>query len=372
MIWSLAWFGAYAVGGGMAWHFFVQGQQAITDLDNPVTGGVHLYAGLPQLQIGPLPLVTAWLFSRFGPRPSLLLAQVFSAAAGVLILWLVERLAQQTRPDLTAEQIRWRIRLAGFFFAPVWLYLAVASVHLDDVLTLLFGVLASVAAQRRKAALTGLLLGLAVDSKPWAVPFAIIVLMLPGARARAGALATLIATVGACWLPFLVLDPHTLNAIRFTIANTPRTALRVLGINSPRTPPWDRPAQTLLGLLLGAIAWHRGRWAAVILLTVAARIVLDPGTNLYYSAGAVVGAALWDIAGSSHRFPWWTMLTSISLFDARHVGFAPSVNGWLTLGVFAACTAFLVVSRIEPRGIPQKSVQEILRRSSRDCVHDNN
>jgi hypothetical protein len=350
--WFVLWFFLFARGGGMAWHFFVQGQQALADLDDRSTGGIHLYATLPQLQIGPVALLVAWVFSPLGARVSLVLAQLFGAAVGVLILFLGRVIAEQVRPDLTREAIAGRARLAAIFFAPVWLYLAVGSVHLDDVLALLFGVLATLAALRNRTVLTGLCVGLAVDAKPWALPFAAVLLLLAGSRARAVALATLAATVGAGWLPFLVLDPHTLNAMRFTIPNTPRTALRVLGVATPRTPSWDRPAQSLLGLVLAGRTIWRGRAAAVILIVVATRIVLDPGTNLYYQAGLVVGAAMWDIAGSGRRLPWWTALATVALFLSRYFHLPPSVYGWLTLGFFAACVVLLAAL---PTGVGHRS-----------------
>jgi hypothetical protein len=346
--WFIAWFTVYVRGGGMAWHFFVQGQQALSDLDDPVRGGIHLYAALPQLQIGPLALLAAWVFSPFGIQVSLFIAQVFGAAAGVTILLLARSITEQLRPDLTRQQITRRTRLAAVFFTPVWLYLAVGSVHLDDVLALLFGVLATAAAVKHRPLLAGSFVGLAVDAKPWALPFAAVLLVLVRPAARALALAALVTTVAATWLPFLLFDPHTLNAIQFTIPNTPRTALRVLGIDTPRTPSWDRPAQALLGLLLAATAVYRGRSTAVILMAVAARTVLDPGTNLYYSAGLVVGAALWDITGSRHRWPWWTALAALTQFLARYAPLPPSTYGRLSLSFFLACMLLLSSGHTPP------------------------
>jgi hypothetical protein len=346
--WFIAWFLVYAWGGGMAWHFFVQGQQVLLDPDNLGHGGLHLYAGLPQLQIGPLALLAAGLFSGLGPQVSLVLAQCFGAAAGVAVLVLAGAIARAMRPDLTGAEIGRRIRWAAVFFIPVWLYLAVASVHLDDVLALLFGVLATHAAVHQRAVTAGLCAGLAADAKPWALPFVAVLLVLAGRRARLAGLGAAAAAVVFCWLPFLLSDPHTLNAMRYTIPNTPRTALRVLGIDVPRTPPWDRPAQALLGLLLAGIAVRRGRWAAVILVATAARIVLDPGTNLYYSAGAVAGAALWDIAGSARRLPYWTALAAGTLFLARYVPLPQSAYGWLTLCFFVACAVSIVAFRARP------------------------
>jgi hypothetical protein len=335
--WFLLWCAFYVRHGGLAWHFFVQGERALGDGDDPLTGGLHLYAGLPQLQIGPISLAAAWLLSPAGPAVSLRLAQAVGAAAGLALIPVAAAVARHARPDLAVDALRRRLRLAAACYLPAWLYLAVASVHLDDVLALLCGHLAVLAAVRRRPLLAGLLLGLAVDAKPWALTFAAILLVLPGWWARARGAAITAVTVGAAWLPFLVADPRTLAAVRFTIPNTAYTALRVLGVDSARTPPWDRPAQALLGLGLAALAVRRGRWAAVPLVAVMARIVLDPGTNMYYPAGVTAGALLWDVAGSRRRLPWWTASALVGLVLARKLPVPPHLDGSLTLAYFVAC-----------------------------------
>jgi hypothetical protein len=343
--WFALWFGLMLWKGGVAWHFFVEGHLALTDLDDPTSGGLHLYAALPVLQIGPVALLAASAMSVFGPHGSLLVAQVLGAFAGVAILWVTRSIAGRVRSDLTGWQIDCRLWLAAVFFTPVWMYLAVGSVHLDDVLTLLFAVLALHAVLRGRPLLAGLLLGLAVDAKPWALPFGCLLLLLSGNRARLLGGAAMLAAVVAAWLPFFLADAATVNAMHYTIANTKLSALRVIGIDTPRTPSWDRPAQVVLGLALGLVALRRQRWAAVILLAVAARIVLDPGTNLYYPAGLVVGAVLWDVLGSPLGQPWWTAAAALALFVGRGVPMPPSAHGWLTLAYFLACCGLAFAPR---------------------------
>jgi hypothetical protein len=181
-----------------------------------------------------------------------------------------------------------------------------------------------------------------VDAKPWALGFAALLLMLPGWRAALrGALTTGIV-IAAGWLPFFLADPGTVQMLHFTIVNTPLSALRALGVTDPRTPPWDRPAQALLGIGLGILAIHRGRWPAVLLLAIAARIALDPGTNKYYAAGAVVGAVLWDLAGAGTRFPWWTAGAAGTLFASRWIPMPDAVHGWITLAYCVSCVTLLL------------------------------
>jgi len=327
--WAVAWFAGMAWHGGMSWHFFSQGARALADVDSP-RGGLHLYAAAPVLQIGPVAFLVA------AALRAVLAAQVFGAAAGAYLLWQAQRLGR-----------RWSW-WAVVLFVPAWMYLAVASAHLDDVLALAGGVAALAAARSGRPVLAGLLLGLAVDAKPWALGFAALLLVLPGPRAVLRGALTTAAAIAAAWLPFFLSDPRTVRALHFTIPNTPLSALRALGVTDPRTPPWDRPAQALLGIALGTLAVRRGRWPAVLLLGVAARIALEPGTNKYYAAGAVVGALVWDLAGSSSRFPWWTAGAVGALFASRWLPVPDAVHGWITLAYCVSCAAVLLPGPRQP------------------------
>jgi hypothetical protein len=327
--WVITWFAAMAWHGGMSWHFFVQGGQALADLDDPA-GGLHLYAVAPDLQIGPVAFLVTEGLRVFGGRPDLLAAQLLGTAGGAYVLWQAGRLGRRLS--------FWPV----VFVVPVWMYLAVASTHLDDVLALVGGVAALAAARTGRPVLTGLLLGLAVDAKPWALGFAALLLLLPEWRARLSGAVTTVVVVALGWVPFFLADPRTSRVLHFTIANTPLSALRALGFADPRTPPWDRPVQALLGIALGVLAVRRGRWPAVLLLAVAARLALDPGTNRYYAAGAVAGAVVWDLAGSKLRFPWWTAAAAVSLFVSRWIPMPPAAHGWITLVYCVACTVLLV------------------------------
>jgi hypothetical protein len=344
--WTALWFAAMAWHGGLAWHFFVQGARALADADDPA-GGLHLYAAAPVLQIGPLAFLVTVCLRLLGGRPELLAAQVLGAAGGTYILWQANRLARRFSP--------WPI----VFFVPVWMYLAVASAHLDDVLALVGAMAALAAARAGRPWAAGLLLGLAVDAKPWALGFAALLLVLPGWRAvLRGAVSTAI-TVAAGWLPFFLADPRTTRVLHFTIANTSLSALRALGVADPRTPAWDRPAQALLGIGLGILAVRRGRWPAILLLAVAARIALDPGTNKYYAAGAVAGAMLWDLAGSDSRFPWWTAGGAGTLFASRWIPLPAATHGWITLAYCVSCVTLLIPDGPASDSIPDLPLRVI-------------
>jgi hypothetical protein len=226
------------------------------------------------------------------------------------------------------------------------------------MLALVSIVAALAAARTGRSVLAGLLLGLSVDAKPWALGFAALLLMLPGWRAMVRGALTTAVTVAAGWLPFFLADPRTVRVLHFTILNTPLSALRALGVTDPRTPPWDRPAQALLGIGLGVLAVRRGRWPAVLLLAVAARIALDPGTNRYYAAGAVAGAVLWDLAGGDARFPWWTAAAAGTLFASRWIPMPDAVHGWITLAYCVSCVTLVIPARAGAGRDPRRSRAE--------------
>jgi hypothetical protein len=341
--WTSGCFAAYVVHGGTSWHYFQQGQQALADFDDNVSGGLHLYAALPFLQIGPVTFMATMLTAPFGSR-ALLVAQLFGISAGVAILWLVRDIAGRTRPGLDPADLDRRTLLAAMFFIPVWSYLAVSVTHLDDVLALLFAVLGLRAVVMGRHLPAGALLALAVDAKPWALPFACLLLLLPAGHRRNAALAYA-GIVAVAWLPFLLGDLGTLNALRFTIPNTPFSALRVLGVHAPRTPSWDRPAQFAVGIAISLLALGRRRWALAVLGVIAARVALDPGTNHYYAAGVLVGAVLWDVVGSRRRLPWWSGTAFAGLFLLRAFPLPPYVNGMVTLAFFGAVCVLAALPR---------------------------
>ena len=340
MVWSLGWFVAMAWNGGAAWHFFVQGGRALADFRAP-GGGLHVYAAAPVLQIGPLAFLAAHAVITVAGRAGLFAAQLLGVAAGGYVLWQAHRLRRRS------------VLAAAVFFVPVWMYLAVASTHLDDVLALTCAVAATAAAKAGRPWWAGILLGLAVDAKPWALGFAALLLLLPGIRAMMrGAIGTAVV-VAAGWLPFFLADPGTVRLLHFSIVNSPLSALRVLGVTDPRTPGWDRPAQALLGVALGVVAVRRGHWAALILLAVAARVALDPGTNKYYAAGVAAGALLWDVAGSRWRWPWWTAGAMVTLYLSRWVPMPAAVHGSLTLAYCLACVATVAGPPAPARTTPE-------------------
>jgi hypothetical protein len=251
----------------------------------------HLYAAHNDLQIGPLAFVIVAPIV-FG-LPSLageVTAMVLMCAGGLVVLSQIRGL----RPVRSTEADR-AFLLAGLCFLSLWAELAVTFGHVDDVLAIIFTVSALRAFRSDRPYMAAVLLGLGADCKPWAVMFVPLVL-LAERRTRVPAVAIWIATILSAWLPFYLADHRTLTAATYRIPNNLASSLRVLGENASSTPSWDRPAQLALAIMLGLVLMRRGRWSAVIVVAVAARILLDPAVTSYYDAGLLTGAIICDTA----------------------------------------------------------------------------
>ena len=308
--WALAWVAFQAGMAGQSWHFFAQGGRLL--FANAPGAGLQLYATHPDLQIGPLALAVSGMLRAIGPGNGESTAIAAMSLTGPLVLAAVWRLVPAAE-----RRRRSRLLFAGLLFLPVWTELTTHFAHIDDLMALGFSVAALHAVARRHPVWAGLALAAAADSKPWAAAFAVLLLALPR-RQRLTALAAFTGGIAVVWLPFLLADPRTVAAVtQFTIPNDRSSALRVLGVMDPRTPWWDRSAQLLLGLAGGAVAVRRGRWPAVLLVAVAARILLDPGVYAYYTAGALLGTIVVNLVVTRWRVPWATATAALLLYAAR-------------------------------------------------------
>jgi hypothetical protein len=264
---------------------------------------------------------------------------------GLLVLRLIEQTALARQPDLRSrpQALRMTVAAAGAVFLIVWASLAVHYSHLDDVLALLLAALAIRAVLADVPALAGLSLGLAVDAKPWALVFLPLALAVARDRRRHVAFYA-VAVVLLAWLPFVVADPATLGATQYHIVNEPSSALRALGVSAAGTPSWDRPAQLVLGCVLGAAAILRGRWVAVPLLGIGARLLLDPGVYDYYSAGFLLGALVWEALGLRRPVPVWSLVSFGALYLAPRLTNDAQVLGDLRLWLVLAVTLSVLLA----------------------------
>lgn len=343
-VWAAAWCALVSPHGGYSWFYFAHGSVLLFGGHPPgltAPGGVHLYGNYPQYQIGPLTFLVAALVQPFG----VLAAQLLMIGLGLVVLACAERLTAVPHSLRGGT----RMLLAEVLFVPVWAELAVHYAHLDDALVLTLSVLAVTAVASGRCRWVGPLLGAAIAAKPWAAAFLPLLWALPS-QGRRDAMLWAVALPVLAWLPFVLGDPGTVLATsRFTITNAADSALRALGVTAPRTPSWCRPAQLLLGLGVGAAAVQRGRWPAVLLAGVAARLLLDPGTYDYYTASAMVAALLADLMLRRGSWPTSSIVAFTRLYAVHALSPVSSLQGQIRLGT---CALLLALSVLPRRGQP--------------------
>ncbi|SDT70106.1 hypothetical protein SAMN05216371_3901 [Streptomyces sp. TLI_053] len=347
LAWTVLWFLLVEPSGGFSWHYLRQGEELL--FSGRSDGGLALYAHHPELQIGPVSLAVARLFAPFPGHTGEVLAEAVMSGLGLAMLVLVGRTAAQYHlgTGTNHRRLQQRLLVAGLAFIPMWVEVSVRFAHLDDVLALFFTTLAAHELSRGRATAVAVYLALAVDSKPWALAFAPLILALPRARwVRTGL--WFAGLVAVAWLPFYLGDLDTVAAAKFTIPNQTASALRWFGVTDPTTPWWDRPAQFALGLGLGTLAVWRGRWPAVVLLGADARILLDPSVYTYYTASIMLGTLLWDTVGQRRLVPWWSWIALVALYGGTL--FLPSdpARGLVRLAfvvVSAGCVLLLPAQR---------------------------
>ncbi|WP_199421577.1 hypothetical protein [Actinotalea solisilvae] len=305
--------------GSGDWGFFRTGASGLLGEPVPGTsGGIHLYASMPNVQIGPPALLAAAPF-RLLPQPwDVGAARLVMLLAALLVLALVDRAG---RAMLVPDVVRRRgILLGGLGLAPSWVVLAVDFAHLDDVLVLVLAASAVLLLATRRPMWAAVALGVAAATKPWAVVL-LPLLLVPGLRAGARPLVFAGGVASAWWAPFLA-DPQTLPQLwSFRLDVGAGSGLTLLGLDvGEATPGWVRPAQVLGGTALGAWAALRGRWTGVILVGLACRVALDPNPLFYYGAGLVLGALVWDVARSARGIPWTTGCAAAALSVAPLLG----------------------------------------------------
>jgi hypothetical protein len=329
----------------VSWRFFALGGRLL--MRSGAGTGLHLYANHPVLQIGPVALGAAAVLDTLGAagRPC---AVALLALIGLALIAIVER-------TLIAETAAARPHLFvwALLFLPAWMELAFHYAHLDDGLALLFTALAIRATANRRAIPAGLLLALAVDSKPWALAFAPLLLAVGRGR-RSHAFGAGVVGMAAAWAPFLVADSRTVTAATFKIPNTATSALRTLGVSSSATPVWDRPAQLAVGILLAALAVRTGRWPAALFAALCVRLLLDPGTYSYYTAGLVLAAAYVDLFLARRRVPLYTTLAVGGIYLLRVAPMSTATLGAIRADycLLALAAVFSLTPRLEPRTAP--------------------
>jgi hypothetical protein len=305
----------------ISWHYFNSAARSLFSVD-----GFHTFARHPDLQFGPVATVAAEVSRTFGGNHTADLVSWLIAAEMVPLLMIVAHIA--IGYGAPRRQVRTTVFVGGLLLIVPWGELAFGTTHLDDAIALGATVVAMWAVMRQRPIAAAILLATAVDAKPWALAFAPLLLVF-ARRERRCALGAYLGLVSAVWLPFLVVDAKTFDAAKFTISNAAGSSLRWLGVRAATTPRWDRAAQIGIGGGIACVAALRRQWPSVMLAGMSVRILLDPGTHLYYSAGLVLGAVIFDAAVARWRLPWTAVIVlTLTVIPGRYISrVPPSIQG---------------------------------------------
>jgi hypothetical protein len=306
--WTVWWAWRMWPDSGVSWHFSVDGARLLLH-----GSGLNIYADAPWLQTGPLSLAVAALLSPLPAGVGKSVALVAMTAAGPL---LIAALAPMVAP----AGRRRRMLLAAIVLIPAWTVLSVRWGHLDDVLAMIFAVMALRAVSADRPVLAGVTLAAAVAAKPWAIGFVPLLLVLPGGRLRAAATAA--AGTVLAWAPFVLANPRTLGALHPPIGLSPASGLHTLGARGALVPAWGRTAQLLLSPAAAVLAVLTRGLPGVLLVSVAVRLALDPKDNAYYIGSAALAAVVFDLLGTSWTIPWTTLGTVIVFWQPFTRNFA--------------------------------------------------
>lgn len=255
------------------------------------SGGLHLYAARPDIQIGPLAILGVGLLD------ALFLGKiVLAVVAGALLLLLVtgrflELLA--IHEGVPPERAGLAIVVGGSALAAAFAVVVPGWGHIDDLAALTAMVAALYACRTDRALLAGVLLAVATGCKPWAAfAWAMLFLLPPGRRTR-GIAAFLLGSL-VCWLPFVVGAPETLHALSaFSLRSIFGSLPWQLGYAT--APWWIRPGQLVLTTGLVLLCVRVRRPDLVLLVAALCRLTLDAGVFPYYDVEIVLGCLVADV-----------------------------------------------------------------------------
>jgi len=344
---------------GYSWHYFTTGTKYLFS-----ASGFQLYHVHPELQIGPLAFVVASPFILLLPsKVGEVLAMGVMMALALVLLGEIQKLGARHVPTR-----RTLFLFIGLAVLVVWTEMSVRFGHLDDAFAIVLSVSALRTAKESRWVWTAIFLAAAVDFKPWAVAFLPILILLPSRR-WLPAFALVVVGVAIVWGPFLVAAPSSVAAGSFTIPNAPDSALRALGISNARTPTWCRPAQILLGALLALLLIARRRWAGVILMVIAVRVLLDPATKVYYDAGLIAGTAVVDLIVAAGVIPWLTTAVTLLIYLPGYVLPAAAtlrgdLRAWCLLGLIVTLP---LLRRNAAMAWPDTPARELAERPVPEC-----
>jgi hypothetical protein len=230
----------------------------------------------------------------------------------VVLLWLwlqhrSSRSAAGSAATMTMSRTTW---LALLVIGP-WSVLASGWLHLDDGLAMLAMMVALLQTVRGRRIPAALAVGVAIACKPWAIAALPLLLRSGDRKAVCRDFAVALGIPAACWLPFVIAAPGTLNAARYAFLVNPQSTVYLFGLHDATAPPWLRTTQLAMILLFAYLGSRRSPVDALVAGTLA-RLVFDPAIINYYSVAAIAFVAIADV---SYRRPAWrTGLAMVGLW----------------------------------------------------------
>jgi hypothetical protein len=301
--------GAVLSGGRGDWNYFVELGRAMLSSD-----GLSVYARHADAQTGPLTLITAAFFSIL-PRNGFVLCVTACAALGILSVWLTERFAPEWR---NAYSRRLATLFGGAIVIGWWSSLG-AYGHIDDASVLVLSLVALACHTRNRALWAAVAVGIAIAFKPWAVIFGPLCLppgtptKWPSKRRILAGPAIAAALSALLWLPFILAEPSTIRGLSPTVNVAYDSIIRLVGLSDFGDSRQLRVVQLLFASTVVLCAVIRERADGALVAGIAARLLLDPGTWTYYSAGFVLGALVWDLWRTERTIPLWTIAASVAV-----------------------------------------------------------
>lgn len=271
------------------------------------SGGLHLYAAQPSIQIGPVAILGVGILDAlfFG---KIVLAVVVAALA--LLLFTLRAIELLVLDEGIDPQRAGRALLVGGVILAASFAVAVPGWgHPDDLAALLALVVALRAARGGRGVAVGVALALGVGCKPWAAFALALVPFLPRESRRA-AVAVFALGSALCWLPFVAVAPSAVAALsHYSIQSSVSSLPYQLG--SASAPTWVRPGQLALSSVLLLLCVRCRRPDVAVLVVAISRLVLDAGAYPYYDAELIVGCLIADVwaAGRDNRLTCYAPLS---------------------------------------------------------------
>jgi hypothetical protein len=341
-----------------------------------IAGDVSGFLSLSPLGYGgsmvvraPLGMVSGWLgFEQPGLYRMISLPCILALTA--LAVYLTAR-SRAAHPES-----RWWLLVLGLVGASPLAWQAVWYGHSEELLTTALAVGAVLAALRDRTILAGLMLGVAIACKQWAV-IAVLptVLAAPGQRGRLLAIAG--GTGAALLAPILLADPGSFAAAQKGVVSSaqwfrPRQLWWPLGASPPPgpdvpegaaiTPGWLAPIAKplIVGLTLPLSAlWayrRRGpRTDALLLLALLLlmRCMLDPWNVIYYHLPLVAALVAWEVL-DGRRIPMLSLLTTGAVWLTFATYRAAYTDGpWLAYMVWTLPLAAHLAWRLYRPALPR-------------------